>query len=88
MDASSTNDDADYEEEGELDDEGLYLSSRILFNLYLDENNQAPIDLAQFSASDFDMLSSSQGLRFELLVPSLPFKVLVLIRIDFYIYRF
>lgn len=80
---STNNADADYEDDGGLDDveedeDEFSLpssSSRVVFNFYLDENNQVPEELTQFSASDFDMLASSQGVKFELLVSSLPFKV-------------
>lgn len=63
--------DADvYDDDDDDDDEGLS-SSRIVFNFYLDENNKAPIELTQFTASDFDMLASSQeGLKFEILLPA------------------
>lgn len=89
----ANNADADYEDDGGLDDveeedddetSSSSLASRVVFNFYLDENNQVPEELTQFSASDFDMLASSQGVKFELLVSSLPFKVTLITIFAFY----
>lgn len=72
------NDEDDYDDDEDLDgydDDPLALSSRILFNLYLEENNKAPVELTQFRVSDFDMLPSSQGVKYELLAPTQSLKV-------------
>lgn len=72
-------DDYDESSNGEIDDwSELEMSARVLYNFYLDENNQAPIELAHLKPSDFEMLSSSHGVKYEFIVPSLPIKVKVL----------
>ena len=76
VEVSTSSSSADYEDEGGLDDDDEDgFNSRIVFNFYMEENNQAPSDLTHFTASDFEMLASSQGVKFEILMPSLPVKV-------------
>lgn len=65
----------DYEDELDEDDE-LGLNGRTVFNLYLDENNKVPIELARLNATDFEIMSSSQGVKYEILVPSSYLKVI------------
>ena len=67
----TTLDGNDYTEDDMDEDEEFGITGRTVFNLYLDENNKVPTELARLNATDFEIMYTSQDVKYEILMPSI-----------------